>query len=652
MKFLKNIFIGISITGLLVNVLSCKEDFLDEELSTAYSTEYYETEEGLESLAVALYAAIRYHFAYEWAYGFTNYGTDEFSTGTDLTSEMWNTYDSRLAPTIVNAANANYPAPEYLWNHMYYGISSANILIQNSDYITDEDMHDKCLGEGYFLRAYNYLRLVEQFGGVALTLSPSTSVQRNWDRSSMEDCLKQIVSDFDSAYSLLPEDEWRGKGTWTKPLAAHMLAKTLLLRVSERNDDWNSSYITDDLKRIIDLANYVIEARPLASNYADLWDWTGVDCESEMLDEVLMSAQFNADESTAGRYQNKAFCYESAQYSNLTYMTRTVAGGLDFQRLRTTEFTCNVYDRENDSRFWKSFKTKYNVNSTKTDNAYGIEDGDLGIIYIVNNEDDDRFNVDSMGTESFYFTDTATGHKVPHAYINYAGGEWVGQEWGDNRYISLSKYEDGSRTAIKAWGNRDGILARTGETFLIKAEALVRQGLYPDAINVVNELRARAQYTAGELREHHVDGGQVAGGEDADYDAYTNKNSYYESNNIAYTTEASDLQIASYTELPEVDEEILTELKATSDYDRMLNFILNERTRELCGEYLRWVDLSRTETLVTRAYAFNPEVAEAANLDEHHELRPIPQSFIDGLTHEDGSSLSEEEQDALQNPGY
>ena len=35
-----------------------------------------------------------------------------------------------------------------------------------------------------------------------------------------------------------------------------------------------------------------------------------------------------------------------------------------------------------------------------------------------------------------------------------------------------------------------------------------------------------------------------------------------------------------------------------------------------------------------------------------HELRPIPQTFLDGLQHEDGSSYSDAEKAAMQNPGY
>ena len=220
-------------------------------------------------------------------------------------------------------------------------------------------------------------------------------------------------------------------------------------------------------------------------------------------------------------------------------------------------------------------------------------------------------------------------------------------------------------------------MARTGETYLVKAEAQVRLGNYQEALQTVNQLRARAEWKKGEDRSYYTDGSMaflkadggmadnsIAGNNsncsdgtktltmsEAYYQSHLHKSTYYLSTGIPETTEASNLQIASYTKLPEEDEAILAAIGASGDYERMLNFIFNERTRELLGEWNRWEELSRAGLLIKRAKAFNPEAAPNITAGKH-ELRPIPQAFIDALQNEDGSNLSDTEKKAWQNPGY
>jgi hypothetical protein len=81
----------------------------------------------------------------------------------------------------------------------------------------------------------------------------------------------------------------------------------------------------------------------------------------------------------------------------------------------------------------------------------------------------------------------------------------------------------------------------------------------------------------------------------------------------------------------------------------MLCLVLNERSRELVGEFKRWEDLSRTQTLMKRVQTFNLE--GGPNIKPYHSLRPIPQTFLDGVQ-ANGKALTGAEKQAMQNPGY
>lgn len=75
--------------------------------------------------------------------------------------------------------------------------------------------------------------------------------------------------------------------------------------------------------------------------------------------------------------------------------------------------------------------------------------------------------------------------------------------------------------------------------------------------------------------------------------------------------------------------------------DVTLDFILNERARELVGEYKRWMDLKRTGKLIERTLLHNNLAQKTNRMDEHHLLRPIPQTVRD-----------QDSGDFPQNPGY
>lgn len=651
MKSLNKITLhAILVVAITIGATSCKKDFLEEDLTTQRSLDYYKTDQGIQDLVVgAYYQVLCTPFSGEWIFCNTNYGTDEFHVGGDPSNAMWNNYDNRLGAIVTNI-NSNTSAANDQWDNLYTGIGDANQIIQNAteSASTSTAVKETALGSGYFFRAYAYLRLVSQYGAVPLKLKPSTTVELEFTRDSVQKIYAQIISDFRNAYNLLPDDGGAA-GRLDKDAAAHYLAKAYLFRASEINDSWNGSTKASDLDSVITLANIVIPHHPLANNFSELWNYTEPDGPNESLSEIILSAQFTADVSTAG--SNHQHLYYVSKYDDLPYIKRDLTGDRPYSRLAPTYYMFNVYNLQNDSRFWKSFKTKDRLNHTSGD--YYVN-GDLGAMYVINQPGDNRFPAREIRDQVIY---SKTGKTIPTVFVAYPKGVTKPGTFYEapQRFPSLSKFIDGSRVSVnEGRGLRDIILARSAETYLMAAEAEIRLNQYTEALQYINPVRERAAWKDGEDRSAYVDGGAAYPSSEAHQDpnlnSYMPENSYYESTNLPTTTKsATDLTVIDIANLPASDEAIIQKLGYTTDYDRMMCFLLDERSRELAGEYHRWEDLSRTNTLVERTRAFNSDAAPY--IQGYHHLRPIPQTFLNGIQ-KDGRNLTAEEKQAMQNPGY
>ncbi len=86
-----------------------------------------------------------------------------------------------------------------------------------------------------------------------------------------------------------------------------------------------------------------------------------------------------------------------------------------------------------------------------------------------------------------------------------------------------------------------------------------------------------------------------------------------------------------------------------------IDYILDERSRELFGESIRWYDLTRTQTWDVRAKTYemggisfteHDKQTFTRTMTKGHYLRPIPQGQLDAL------EMTADEKKAYQNPEY
>ena len=137
---------------------------------------------------------------------------------------------------------------------------------------------------------------------------------------------------------------------------------------------------------------------------------------------------------------------------------------------------------------------------------------------------------------------------------------------------AMNKYFDTKRADMNATSNRPVIVWTLDETYLVAAEAAYMIGKLPEAVNYINIIRERAAYPTG--------------------------------NAAAMDIKSTDLSI---------------------------DFILDERSRELCGQMTRAWDLARTGQMQSRIVKHNTD-AQLNFVVPKHLLRPIPQSQINAVT--------------------
>ena len=638
-------------TALMTLFLLGCTDILEETPRSIYTPEYFKTEKGVKGGITSMYAHLRYIYGNGYFYASTQSGTDEGTYGQNVNADA-KTADFSGAGAFSASTN---PAAA-IWN-VFPNINTASGIIENGEAV---GVAPALLAEARFFRAFDYFLLVQTFGGVPLDLGAgelkfNTSTVRTSKRNTVSEVYtKAIFPDLLKAITDLP-DAPRVTGAVTKTVARLFLAKAYLTYgwwlqnpnniptypAADRTDpagknaQWYFQQAYDVANQGIDNAgtNYL-----LLANYYDVHLGSNDRNKECMLyaDHTQTSDLYNGAVVTgfgAGDVGgNITPWFTTWNYTDLR-SSSTATGWTAFASVQrealqihgrpwtgvcpTHGTILNTFaDKINDSRYDGTFTTVFRGNWTKNPNDASKK------AYNANN-----LEVPPNGA-ILTFLDTDPGNIV---YTTGAGNsnvgagsipgraDWVIAPKSISRIVFPSLWKIGPYRTDNGAGlgemntasTRPFVVAKFSELYLIAAEAAVKgANTTPgkSAKDLINVLRARA----GKWR-------------------------WDKAANVAKIEDHSAEMIAA------------TPATITVEY------VLDERTRELYGEGMRWYDLVRTQTWETRAASYQicgtakgdrTVLIVARTIQPKDYLRPIPQAQLDGM------EMTAEEKAAYQNPGY
>ena len=534
---------------------SCSKEALEEKLVTNVGTEYLNTPNGFNDGVKAAYSSLRAWYGTERGNNLTIFGTDTYQNGSDGSWKFMNQYSAQFDPRTAIL--------QEVWDELYRGINTCNAVIDRASSVTgmDETLKKQRVGEVMFLRAQYYFLLTQTFGGVDLRLSETTAATKTATRATIPQMYAAIVKDLEEA---IPNLENKGRsaeyGRATRGVAEHLLALVYLTKAT------SEAAATDDYAKAETLAQNVIDNY----GYKLLSDFALVHQEgNETNEEVIFATQYTRDPLTNGT-GNNAHVFFLMEYDVQPGMRRDIANGRPFKRYKPTSYCLETVfsaaNRGKDSRYYKTFEDSYQSNRPGTFNTT-FDNSKPSVTF-------------AAGDTAIYLpgVDWTTEQRAAKPYQVLTPSLYT-----EKLYPSLRKHLDGGRVDLFQFeGGRDYINYRLAETYLILAEALLKQNKVQAAVDAINVVRRRA----------------------------------------AWPGKTSEMEITAA--------------------DMNMEFIMEERERELLGEQKRWFDLKRWGVLVERVRTYNSQAA--TNIKDHHVLRPIPQVQIDRV--EGGNTAF------AQNPGY
>jgi hypothetical protein len=454
-----------------------------------------------------------------------------------------------------------------IWKNCYTYINTCNGLVGSVPAGIDATTAASMVGEAKFLRANYYFILVQFWGDVTLNKTFQSVPTTSATRAKMADVYDFIVQDLKDAIAVLPASPLTNgvqPGRATKAAAMHMLAKVYLTRAG------STAKQADDYKNAYTTAIDLITNGAPAGGLKLQQDFGKVFAEgNEANSEILWTVQH----TTTLAYNGSATQNNSGPDNLLCHLFAPkyeVQPGMQ----RSTLYG-RPYIRVVPTHWLTDTVFSERVNDqryNKTFQTAWLCNNAASIPNWSNPLPAGAPAGAQPGVPKFTVGDTAIwmpGKDMTSAQI--AGYRY--QVIPPAKYsIALSpamiKYFDTKRPDQNSPSSRPIIIYRLAETYLIAAEALFMDGRTGDAVPYVNAIRERAAYPSGNIAAMDITADKLS-----------------------------------------------------------LDFILDERSRELCGELVRWLDLARTGKLLERVKLHNTD--GKSNIKPFHVLRPIPQTQID-----------------------
>ena len=474
-----------------------------------------------------------------------------------------------------------------LWNNCYISINQANAIIKALENNEIPDLADakraQFLGEAKFIRAHFYYHLVQQYGDVELRTEPTESLITEAYKTPAAEIWNFIIDELNFCVENLPQEQ-SVYGRITREAAKHHLARVYL--TVKRSDK--------DVSEAKRLSEEVIasSAHSLMNSHKDLWSTDNIR-NSEVLFPILFTQ--NTELNGSGNELHTMFTASySDHYPNA--LVRDLTYGRPWSRIRPTYYLQELYDETKDARWEDCYRTFWRVNKEEaTDMVFSPyskkseevvwKKGDS--VMIIPKHPWTKEQVKAVWPVWVWMPDEMREELQDKVQSETnPNGEWPSNTkfQSGTMYTTLIKLQDPLRpSANEMKGVRDIVVFRLGETYLLAAEAYHLLGDNKKAAEYINVIRKRAALPGKEK-----------------------------------------------------------EMEITADRIN-IDFILDERAREMAGEFCRWYDLKRTGKLYERMN--NPDMNEivAGKFQEYHVLRPIPRDQLTRISNPE---------DFPQNEGY